>query len=108
MKKHTETNDITCAAGTFGAVSSSVAAVSIIFEDTPSKPIFKITADSKDYITPIVTFDTFPSEADIQTVKLHWNTSNTFTTGSSGGGEGNVNLTSFNKAEYGDLKGTTF
>ena len=107
---HDEFNDITCAAGTFGsAVSSSVAAVSIIFEDTPpSKPIFKITADSKDYITPIVTFDTFPSEADIQTVKLHWNTSNTFTTGSSGGDEGNVNLTSFNKAEYGDLKGTTF
>ena len=105
-----EINDVTCAAGTFSSsVSSSVAAISIIFEDSPpTKPIFKMVANSKDFITPIITFDTFPSESDIQTVKLHWNTSDTFTTGSSGGGEGNVNLTSFNKSEYSDLKGTNF
>lgn len=107
---HAETNDVTCASGTFGgAVSSSVAAVSIIFEDTPpTKPIFKMAADSKDFITPIITFDTFPSESDIQTVTLNWNHTNTFTHNSSGSDEANVNLTSFNKAEYRDLKGTTF
>lgn len=107
---HAEINDITCAAGTFGgAVSSSFAAVSIIFEDTPpTKPIIKMAADKNDYITPIITFNTFPSEADLQTVKLHWNTSNTFTTGSTGFDEGNVNLTTFNKEQYRDLKGTDF
>jgi hypothetical protein len=102
-------NDITCAADTFsGAVSSSFAMVHIMYEDSPpTKPIIKMAADT-DYITPVITFDTFPTESDLQTVKLHWNTSNTFTTGSTGGAEGNVNLTSFNQATYKDLKGATF
>ena len=106
----TTVNDITCAASTFGsAVSSNIAAVHIIYEDAPpTKPIIKMVADATDFITPIITFDTFPTDADLQTVKLHWNTSNTFTTASTGGAEGNANLTSFNKDEYRDLKGTAF
>ena len=108
--EHAEINDINFSADTFGgAVSSSVAAVSIIFEDTPpTKPIIKMTADPDDYITPIVTFDAFPIDSDIQTVAFHHNTSNAFTYNASPVSEIRTNLTSFNKAEYKDLSGTNF
>ena len=67
---------VDCTAGTFGsAVSSSFVKVSIIYEDAPpTKPIIKMSADPTDYITPIVTFDTFPTDSDIQSVAFHHNT----------------------------------
>ena len=101
---------VDCTAGTFSSsVTSSFVKLTLVYDDAPpTKPIIKMTADTNDFITPIVTFSTFPTDADLQTVKLHWSHSTTFTTDSSGTGEGNVNLTSFNKDEYRDLKGTGF
>ena len=101
---------VDCTAGTFsGVVSSSFVKVSIIYEDAPpTKPIIKMTADPDDYITPVVTFDTFPTESDIQSVAFHHNTSNAFTYNASPGSEIRTALTTFNKAEYRDLKGTNF
>tara|TARA_R100000315_G_C5234668_1_gene146063 strand:- start:1319 stop:4189 length:2871 start_codon:yes stop_codon:yes gene_type:complete len=101
---------VDCTAGTFGgAVSSSFVKVSIIYEDAPpTKPIIKMSADPTDYITPIVTFDTFPTDSDIQSVAFHHNTSNAFTYNASPVSEIRTALTSFNKAEYRDLKGTNF
>ena len=101
---------VDCTAGTFGGtVSSSFVKVYIIYEDAPpTKPIIKMTADPDDYITPIVTFDAFPIDSDIQTVAFHHNTSNAFTYNASPVSEIRTNLTSFNKAEYKDLSGTNF
>jgi len=100
---------ITCEASTFGSsVSSSLVQVEIIYKDAPpTKPIIKLSADPKDFRTPIVTFTTFPSDADLQTVALHHNTSNAFTF-DGGGSDVRTNLTSFNSETYRDLESTNF
>jgi len=101
---------ITCEASTFGStVSSSLVQVEIIYKDAPpTKPIIKLSADPTDFRTPIVTFTTFPSDADLQNVALHYNTSNAFTFDASPGTEVKTNLTTFNADSYRDLENTTF
>ena len=100
---------ITCEASTFDStVDSSLVQVEIIYKDAPpTKPIIKLSADPNDFRTPIVTFSTFPSDADLQTVALHHNTSNTFTF-NGGGSDVRTNLTSFNSDTYRDLESTNF
>jgi len=101
---------ITCTASTFGStVSSSLVQVEIIYKDEPpAKPIIKLSADPTDFITPIVTFSTFPSDADLQNVALHFNTSNAFTFNASPGSEVRTVLSTFNAESYRDLESTTF
>jgi len=100
---------ITCEVSTFGStVSSSFAKIIVIYKDAPpAKPIIKLTADPNDFLTPVVTFTTFPSDADLQNVALHFNTSNSFTF-NAGGSDTLTNLTTFNADSYRDLEGTAF
>jgi hypothetical protein len=107
--RNAQTN-IGCDASTFGGtVSSSLVQVEIIYQDAPpTKPIIKLSADPTDFRTPIVTFSTFPSDADLQNVALHFNTSNAFTFDASPGSEVKTVLSTFNGESYRDLENTTF
>ena len=100
---------VTCSASTFGGVvSSSLVMVEIIYKDAPpTKPIIKMSADPIDFRTPIITFSTFPTDSDLQTVALHHNTSEVFTF-NGGGSDTRTALSTFNADSYRDLQGTTF